>query len=1033
MGGLEAAEARGRGRVRARDDGRDQRAARAPRRAHRARDDRGLPRRDRDRPPGPRRRSTTSPSAARRRSCRASCASRCASGWGPTASSSRSTRTSVDGGGRRAARGRGRGGRRLPAVRVPAPRARAARSARRSARRCRTCTCRSRARCCPSSASTSASRPRSPTPTSRPRLARLPASGSRERAARAPACPRRWSCSPRAAWSTSATAAERRRRAACSPGRPAAWSAPRYVARGERLRGPAHLRHGRHEHRRRAGRSAARRRPRPSPVVGRRADQAADGRRPHGQRRRRLDRLGRRAAARCASGRARRAPTPGPAAYGQGGEEPTVTDANLLLGYLARRRRARRRGRRCDREPAEQALARARRASSASTRWRPRSASCASPTPRWCRALRVISRRARPRPARVRARRLRRRRRACTPARWPRSSASRRVLVPRAGGVLSALGLAISDLRRDYVRAAARRRSTSSTRRGSRSRSRRWRSAAREDLDGPELRRLADLRYRGQSFELTVDADDLDALAERFHAAHERRYGYRMDERAGRARQRRALIATVPVEQARAAPRTSRRRTPTPATRAANFDGDWVRGAGLRPRRARARARASRARRSSSSPRRPASCGRAGPGAIDDVGHARAGARAERRLDPVTLSVLASALAGIAEEMGAVLDPRRLLLEHQGAPRLLGRAVRRRGPDGRPGRAHPRAPRRDARVGGRGDRARPRARRRVRSSTTPTAAARTCPTSRSSRRSTSTARSLGYAVTRAHHSDVGGMRPGSMPAGLARDLPGGARHPAGAARARRRATTTTLLELMLANVRTPGHAPRRPARADRRQPARRGSGCDELVERRGRDVVERRVRRGARLRRAAHARGARARCPTATLRGRAARSRATASTDDDIPIARRGRRSTATRCRSTSTGTADQVRRQRQLPARGDALGVLLRAARAAARRRPGQRRHLRGARDRGARGLAGQRAAARRRWWPATSRPRQRDRRHRAGARSARRSTLPAAGPGHDEQPDHRRPRLDLLRDDRRRPGRERRRRRARPASTSG
>ena len=40
---------------------------------------------------------------------------------------------------------------------------------------------------------------------------------------------------------------------------------------------------------------------------------------------------------------------PGPACYGHGGTEPTVTDANLLLGYLdadldaRRRRRARRR------------------------------------------------------------------------------------------------------------------------------------------------------------------------------------------------------------------------------------------------------------------------------------------------------------------------------------------------------------------------------------------------------------------------------------------------------------------------------------------------------------------------------------------------------------------------------------------------------------------------------------------------------------------------------------------------------------------
>ena len=73
---------------------------------------------------------------------------------------------------------------------------------------------------------------------------------------------------------------------------------------------------------------------------------------------------------------------PGPAAYGQGGEEPTVTDANLVLGYLAdgaelggeviARPRARRGG-------ARRGSAR----SSASTRSRPRSASSASPTPRW--------------------------------------------------------------------------------------------------------------------------------------------------------------------------------------------------------------------------------------------------------------------------------------------------------------------------------------------------------------------------------------------------------------------------------------------------------------------------------------------------------------------------------------------------------------------------------------------------------------------------------------------------------------------------
>ena len=50
------------------------------------------------------------------------------------------------------------------------------------------------------------------------------------------------------------------------------------------------------------------------------------------------------------------------------------------------------------------------------------------------------------------------------------------------------------------------------------------------------------------------------------------------------------------------------------------------------------------------------------------------------------------------------------------------------------------------------------------SSTTPIAAAPTCPTSRSSRRSSTDGELLGFAACRAHHADVGGRVPGSMPA-----------------------------------------------------------------------------------------------------------------------------------------------------------------------------------------------------------------------------------------------------------------------------
>jgi N-methylhydantoinase A len=69
--------------------------------------------------------------------------------------------------------------------------------------------------------------------------------------------------------------------------------------------------------------------------------------------------------------------------------------------------------------------------------------------------------------------------------------------------VLSALGLAASDERRDRVRSYIVP----------------LEEAGELPADGE-----ADLRYAGQSFELTVPLDP--ALAESFHLAHEERYGY---------------------------------------------------------------------------------------------------------------------------------------------------------------------------------------------------------------------------------------------------------------------------------------------------------------------------------------------------------------------------------------------------------------------------------------------------------------------------------------------------------------------------
>ena len=146
-------------------------------------------------------------------------------------------------------------------------------------------------------------------------------------------------------------------------------------------------------------------------------------------------------------------------------------------------------------------------------------------------------------------------------------------------------------------------------------------------------------------------------------------------------------------------------------------------------------ARPSPARRSSSCPVRRVSSGPAG------------------RESPTTPERSSWSERGLGNALGDERRPRRdrrgdghgprqerVLVEHQGAARLLGRPVRRGRTDGRPGRAHPRPPRCDARVGRRRDRPRAGAGRRSTSSTIPSPAARTCRTSRSSPRSRSTAR-----------------------------------------------------------------------------------------------------------------------------------------------------------------------------------------------------------------------------------------------------------------------------------------------------
>jgi N-methylhydantoinase A len=184
---------------------------------------------------------------------------------------------------------------------------------------------------------------------------------------------------------------------------------------------------------------------------------------------------------------------PGPACYGRGGTQATVTDANLLLGRLPVRLAG---GVELDRGAAERAL----------TGIEP-AAVVDVVNAEMLRALRVVSVERGHDPAGFAlvafggAGPLH----ACDLA---DELGMRTVLVPEAAGVLSALGLVASEERRDTVR-----------------------SYLVPLAEAGELPRdgEADLRYAGQSFELTIPLQD--DLAEAFHRAHEEQYGFAERER----------------------------------------------------------------------------------------------------------------------------------------------------------------------------------------------------------------------------------------------------------------------------------------------------------------------------------------------------------------------------------------------------------------------------------------------------------------------------------------------------------------------
>ena len=240
---------------------------------------------------------------------------------------------------------------------------------------------------------------------------------------------------------------------------------------------------------------------------------------------------------------------PGPVCYGRGGQEPTVTDAALVSGYLGPETTL---GEtlRLDSDAAETALADLADTAGldgpvAAARGVRRVANAAM-----TRAIRgvTLERGHDPRAFAL----------VAFGGAGPMHAAGLAdrlgidtVVVPAASGVCSALGMLAADERHDSSRthrvglpsadpSAVGDHYDRLTERA---------LASASDPARATVERQADLRYAGQSHELTVavpDPFDPESVAERFHEAHERHRGYRLEEPIDLLTLR--VTATVPVD-----------------------------------------------------------------------------------------------------------------------------------------------------------------------------------------------------------------------------------------------------------------------------------------------------------------------------------------------------------------------------------------------------------------------------------------------------------------------------------------------------
>ena len=455
---------------------------------------------------------------------------------------------------------------------------------------------------------------------------------------------------------------------------------------------------------------------------------------------------------------------PGPAAYGLGGDAPTVTDANVVLGRL----------------PDDAPLGGAIRLDGAAARAAVEGLAgelgmgleeCAEgilavAVQEMVRALRRVSveRGEDPREAALIAFGGAGPLHACAVA---DELGVRRVVAPPAAGVLAALGLVMAGERRDYVQTVLARVDAGedlavllaplAERAGT-------------ELPGAAQRAAADCRYLGQSHALTVELGPGRARG---------RAGGRLPRR----------------------PRGALRRQRARPGRRGRLAAPGGRAAGDRPRPARAGARAAAGRAGGHPHGRRHLLGRR---RLDRTPrpHRRPAAGAGRLMDPVTLQVMANALRAVAEEMEAALvrsafSPNikerrdcstaifdgdgRMVVQSASIPVHLGampeavNAARERG--AAPGE--------------------------VWLVNDPYRGGTHLPDLTMISAVPLEGQVGAYAVTRAHHADVGGMAPGSMPAGSRELLQEGLVIPPVRLVADGR-LVGDVLDIVLANSRTPG-------------------------------------------------------------------------------------------------------------------------------------------------------------------------------------------------------------------------------------